>query len=150
MVPWAVIFDNAQLRSGLRAIHAQLAPAEATAIFDLARLGAAADRRSDIAEIGILLGLARIVYEMAAMTAMPVPGGVIDPSRLPALGAQLGSPGARELAFACTFLVMIHDRELTTEEAQLAGRLSETLAISPARANQLALHVESLARAAQR
>jgi hypothetical protein len=145
-----VIFDNAQLRTGLRAIHAQLAPAEAVAIFDLARLGAAADRRTDISEMGILLGLASVVYEMAAMASMPVPGGAIDPNRLPSLGTQLGSPGARELAFACVFLVMIHDRELTTEEAKLAGRLSEALAIAPARANRLALDMESLARAARR
>jgi hypothetical protein len=44
---------------------------------------------------------------------------------------------------------MIHDRELTTEEAKLAGRLSEALAIAPARANRLALDMESLARAAR-
>lgn len=145
-----MIFDNAQLRSGLRAIHAHLAPGEAVAIFDLARLAAAADRRTDISEMGILIGLASIVYEMAAMASMQVPRGAIDPNRLASLVAQLGSPGARELAFACAFLVMIHDRELTPEEASLAGRLSEALAIAPARANRLALDMESLARAAQR
>jgi hypothetical protein len=149
-VAWRVPFDDAQLRVGLRSIQIQLSPAEAIAIFDVARIAAAADRVTNVGEMAVLLALARIVYEMAGMTEMPVPRGAADPDQIFAIGGQLVSTGARELAFACAFLVMIHDGELTREEGQLASRLGQVLAIVPVRMNQLAAQMHALVAAARR
>jgi hypothetical protein len=145
-----VNLDSAQLRTGLRSIHAQLSPEEASAIFDVARLAASADGRTDIGEMAVLIEIARVVYEMAGVTDMPIPSLGIDQSRLLAIGDQLVPTGPRELAFACAFLVMIQDLVLDKAEGQLAGRLSEALVIAPERANQLALAMEALVRSARR
>jgi hypothetical protein len=145
-----VSFDGDLLRTGLRTIHDKLSPDEASAIFDVARLAAAADKKTDIGEMAVLIEIARIVYEMADVTDLPIPSLGIDQSRLLAIGEQLVPTGPRELAFACAFLVMIQDQVLAAEEGQLAGRLSEALMITPTRANQLALAMDTLARSARR
>jgi hypothetical protein len=144
-----VPLDNAKLRTALRTIHAHLSPAEASAIVDVARLAAAADKKTNADEMLALLALTRIVYEMAGVTELPVPTTAIDPSRLLDIGVTLEPMGARELAFACAFIIMIQDLELTKEEGMLAGRLGEALVLEPGRANQLALQMEALVRSAK-
>jgi hypothetical protein len=142
-----VSFDI-QLRSALQAIHGKPSPTEATAIIDVARLAAAADRRTDISETVVLLALTKIVCEMAGLKEVPE-STVLDGPRLAAIGEQLVPNGARELAYACAFLVMIQDLDLTKEESNMADALGEALVIEPARAKQLATSMETLVRSAR-
>jgi hypothetical protein len=143
-----VTFD-AQLRSTLESIHAKPTPTEASAIVDVARLAAAADKRTDLSETVVLLSLARIVCEMAGLTEAPAVTGPFDVHRIAEIGEQLVPPGARELAFACAFLVMIQDLELTAEESRLASALGEALVLSPTRTAELAKTMETLVRSAR-
>jgi tellurite resistance protein len=143
-----VQIDDATLRTTLESIHARPTPVETTAILDVARLAAAADGRSDVREAVVLLSLSRVLYHMAGMTDMPLPQGGIDPTRLLEIGEQLVPTGARELAFAAAFLVMMSDLQLTAEEHQLANKLGEALVLDPGRAHQLAVQMESLVRSA--
>jgi hypothetical protein len=142
-----VTFD-AQLRSTLQAIHRKPSPTEASAIVDVARLAAAADKRTDLSETVMLLSLTRIVCELAGLSELPAPK-VVDARRLAEIGEQLVPTGARELAYSCAFLVMIQDLELTKEESQMASALGEALVIEPARAKELAGKMESLVRSAR-
>jgi hypothetical protein len=142
-----VSFDI-QLRSALQSIHGKPSPSEATAIIDVARLAAAADKRTDISETVVLLALTKIVCEMAGMKEAPETT-VVDGKRLAEIGEQLAQNSARELAYACAFLVMVQDLDLTKEESQMANALGEALVIEPARAKQLATSMETLVRAAR-
>ena len=142
-----VSFD-AKLRSTLQAIHDRPTPDEASAIVDVARLAAAADKKTDLGETVTLLALTRIVCEMAGLTQVPETT-TIDVQRLLAIGEQLVPQGARELAYACAFLVMIQDLELTKEEDQLSRALGEALVLEPDRAKALAAQMESLVRTAR-
>ena len=137
-----------QLRTALQSIHSKPSPSEATAIIDVARLAAAADKRTDISETVVLLALTKIVCEMAGMNEVPETTAV-DGKRLAEIGEQLAQNSARELAYACAFLVMVQDLDLTKEESQMAGSLGEALVIAPARAKQLATSMETLVRAAR-
>jgi hypothetical protein len=144
-----VTFD-AQLRTSLQSIHAKPTPAEARAIIDVARLAAAADKKTDLSETVVLLALSKIVCDMAGVTEIPDPTAQIDPKRLMEIGESLVPNGARELAYASAFLVMIQDLELTTEESQLANGLADALVIQPDRAKQLASQMETLVRSARK
>jgi hypothetical protein len=143
-----VTFD-AQLRTTLQAIHAKPTPVEARAIIDVARLAAAADRKTDLSETVVLLAVARIVCEMAGVSEIPDANAKIDATRLAQIGEQLVPTGARELAYACAFLVMIQDLDLTKEESQLARGLGDALVIPEARARELAATMEQLVRSAR-
>jgi hypothetical protein len=144
-----VTFD-AQLRTALQAIHAKPTPKEASAIIDVARLAAAADKKTDLSEVVVLLSLSKIVCEMAGVTEMPNPSGTIDPKRLAEIGESLVQPAARELAYASAFLIMIQDLDLTKEESALAAGLADALVIEAARAKQLAAQMETLVRSARK
>lgn len=139
---------DAQLRSTLQSIHAKPTPTEARAIVDVARLAAAADKRTDLSETVVLLALSRIVCEMAGLTQLPETTS-IDGGRLAEIGEQLVPIGARELAYASAFLVMIQDLDLTKEESQLARGLGEALVIPPPRAAELSAQMEQLVRTAR-
>ena len=141
---------DAQLRTSLQSIHAKPTPGEARAIIDVARLAAAADKKTDLSETVVLLALSKIVCEMAGVTEIPDPSAPIDPRRLMEIGEQLVPNGARELAYASAFLVMIQDLELTKEESQLANGLADALVIQPDRAKQLASQMETLVRSARK
>lgn len=140
-------FDT-QLRNSLQSIHAKPSPTEARAIIDVARLAAAADGRTDLSEAVVLLALTRIVCEMADLGAVP-DATAIDADRLLEIGEQLVPTGARELAYACAFLVMIQDLKLTKEESQLASGLGDALVIDASRAGQLSSQMETLVRSAR-
>jgi hypothetical protein len=143
-----VTFD-VQLRSTLQSIHAKPTPTEARAIIDVARLAAAADNRTDLSEAVVLLAVSRIVCEMAGVAEIPDAKATIDGARLAEIGEQLVPTGARELAYACAYLVMVQDLEVTNEETQLARGLGEALVIAPPRAQELGATMEQLVRAAR-
>ena len=140
---------DAQLRSTLQSIHARPTPTEARAIIDVARLAAAADKKTDLSEAVVLLSLSRIVCEMAGLGELPDAGAAIDGARLAEIGEQLVPAGARELAYACAYLVMVQDLDVTSEETQLARGLGEALVIDPPRAQELSSTMEKLVRAAR-
>ncbi len=140
---------DVQLRSTLQSIHAKPTPTEARAIIDVARLAAAADNRTDLSEAVVLLALSRIVCEMAGVAEIPDAKASIDGARLLEIGEQLVPTGARELAYACAYLVMVQDLEVTKEESQLARGLGEALVIAPPRAQELGSTMEKLVRAAR-
>ena len=139
---------DAQLRTTLQSIHAKPTTAEARAIVDVARLAAAADNKTDLSETVVLLALTRIVCEMAGLSEVPATD-TIDAERLAQIGEQLVPTGARELAYACAFLVMIQDLELTKEESSMANGLADALVLDAARAKQLAGQMETLVRSAR-
>lgn len=138
--------DDARLRTVLRAIHDTLSPAEASAILDVARLAAAIDKKSNVDEMLVLLSLTRIICEMAGLAEMPMPTKAIDEHRLFDISDSLVPTGARELAFACAFLVMILDLELTQEENKLVHMLGDAMVLDPSRAKHLSKEMEALVR----
>ncbi len=137
---------DARLRTALQTIHARPTRDEAFAIIDVARLAAAADKRSDVGETSMLIGLTELLCEMAS-TEMPDITTQVDASRLLTIGDALQPMGARELAFACAYLVVAQDLELTEEEKQLVDMLPAALVIDPERAKQLGREMESMIRA---
>lgn len=139
---------DARLRSALSAIHAKPTPNEARAVIDVARLAAAADKRSDVGETSLLIGITQLLCEMAG-TAMPDFNAQIDSSRLMSIGECLEPMGARELAYACAYLIVIQDLTLTDEEKQLIDALPAALVIDPDRARQLGSEMETMIRAAK-
>ena len=140
-------FDTT-LRTTLTSIHAKPTAAEAAAVIDVARLAASADGKTDLSEAVVLLTLTRMICELAGITEVPAPKA-IDARRLAEIGDSLVPQGARELAFASAYLVMVQDLEVTAEEKRLADALGEALVIEPPRAKQLADTMESLVRAAR-
>lgn len=139
---------DARLKAALTAIHATPTADEARAIIDVARLAAAADKRSDVGETSVLLGLTQLLCEMSG-SAMPDLNAQVDASRLMSIGDTLEPMGARELAFACAYLIVIQDLTLTDEEKQLIEALPAALVIDPERACQLGGEMESMVRAAK-
>jgi hypothetical protein len=142
-----VTFD-AQLRTTLQGIYAKPSANEARAIIDVARLAATADGKTDLSETVVLLALTKIICERAGLHEVPNTTAV-DAKRLAEIGDTLSPQGARELAYASAFLVMIQDLELTTEESQMANGLAEALVIEAGRAKVLASSMEQLVRSAR-
>jgi len=144
-----VTFD-AQLKTALQGIHAKPTATEAAAIIDVARLAAAADNKTDLSETVVLLALTRIVCEMAGMAQLPDMNKPLDPKRLGEIGESLVPVGARELAYACAFMVMVQDLDVTKEESHMAAALGDALMLDNARAKALASQMEALVRAARK
>ena len=135
--------DNYDLRSTLRSIHAgSLTADEAKAILDITRRAAAADHRTDIAEMTMLLRIKDLVAQMADEVDLPV-SGTFDSVQARAL-----SPGARELAFACAYLVMDQDQTLAKEEVALASTLATELRVDEARKHELIMMIDRLVQSA--
>ncbi len=140
---------DAQLRTTLQSIYAKPSAAEAAAIVDLTRLAAAADKQTDLSETVVLLAVTRIICEMAGLSAIPVTPAAIDAKRLADIGDLLVPIGARELAYASAFLVMVQDLDVNAQEHHMAVVLGEALLLEPARTKQLAAQMEALVRAAR-
>lgn len=135
--------DNYDLRSTLRSIHDGVLTAdEAKAILDITRRAAAADRKTDIAEMTMLLRIKDLVAQMADEVSLPVSGNF---DRVEAMGL---SRGARELAFACAYLVMDQDLTLAAEEGALAKTLAAELGLDDTRRQELILMIDRLVRSA--
>lgn len=139
---------DARLKTALSEIHARPTPDEARAIIDVARLAAAADKRSDIGETSLLVGLTHLLCELSG-SALPDMNAQIDASRLLDIGDALEPAGARELAYACAYLMVIQDLRLTPEEKQLIDALPGALVIDPERARELGGQMEALIRGAK-
>ncbi len=139
---------DARLKNALSSIHASPTADEARAIIDVARLAAAADKRSDVGETSMLIGLTQLLCEMSG-TGMPDFRAQVDASRLLSIGDALEPMGARELAFACAYLIVIQDLTLSDEENQLIEALPGALVIDPERARQLGSEMETMVRAAK-
>jgi len=135
--------DNYDLRATLRSVHAgALTADEAKAILDITRRAAAADHKTDIAEMTMLLRIKDLLAQMADEVALPVSGNF---ERVPASAL---SRGARELAFACAYLVMDQDLTLVGEERVLANKLAVELGLDSARVQELITTIERLVRSA--
>ena len=139
---------DAQLRTTLEGIYAKPTADEARAIIEVARLAASADGKTDLSEQVVLLVLSKTICEMAGLDAAPETKA-IDAQRLAEIGDTLSPQGARELAYASAFVIMIQDLELTSEESQMANALGEALVIEAARAKQLSQQMEQLVRSAR-
>lgn len=135
--------DNYDLRVTLRSIYAgALTADEAKAILDITRRAAAADHKTDIAEMTMLLRIKDLLAQMADEVALPVSGTF---ERVPASAL---SCGARELAFACAYLVMDQDLTLVGEERVLANKLAVELGLENERVQELITTIEQLVRSA--
>jgi len=135
--------DNYDLRATLRSVHAgALTADEAKAILDITRRAAAADHKTDIAEMTMLLRIKDLLAQMADEVALPVSGNF---ERVPASAL---SRGARELAFACAYLVMDQDLTLVGEERVLANKLAVELGLDSAHVQELITTIERLVRSA--
>lgn len=138
--------DEVLLRTTLETIHARPTADEAIAVIDVARLAAAADGKSDVGEIVMLVTLQKILANMTGAEELPLSAAKIDQRRLFEIGEQLVPTGARELAFAAAYLVMVQDLEVTAEEHKLSTSLGAALVLDPERIEQLAAEMETLAR----
>src|SRR4051812_1653528 len=135
--------DNYDLRATLRSIYAgTLTADEAKAILDITRRAAAADHKTDIAEMTMLLRIKDLVAQLADEVSLPVSGHY---DRVEATGL---SRGARELAFACAYLVMQQDLKLADEESALANTLALELGLADARRQDLIAMIDRLVRSA--
>ncbi|MDX2087006.1 MAG: hypothetical protein SFX73_04105 [Kofleriaceae bacterium] len=138
--------DEVLLRTTLETLHARPTPDEAIAVIDVARLAAAADNKSDVGEITTLVTLQKLLANMTGHEELPLSAARIDQRRLFEIGEQLVPTGARELAFACAYLVMVQDLDVTAEERKLSTALGAALVLDPGRIEQLAAEMEALAR----
>lgn len=137
------VIDNYDLRATLRAIYrGDITADEAKGILDVTRRAAAADQKSDIAEMTMLLRLKDLVAQMAGETDVVVTG-----KAEPVYRTQW-TRGPRELAYACAYLVMSQDREFAREEKALAETLANELAIEPPRADEIRAMIDQLVRSA--
>ncbi len=135
--------DNYDLRATLRSVFSgALTTDEAKAILDITRRAAAADYKTDIAELTMLLRVKDYVAQLADEVSLPVTGNV---ERV--IASDL-SRGARELAFACAYLVMDQDLALADEEKALASTLGVELGLEEARMHELAATIDRLVRLA--
>lgn len=138
--------DDAKLHTILTTIHNELTEREATAIIDVARLAASVDKKSDVSEMAVLIQLLGHLTQMAKMEGIPFPTKAIDENRLLDISDSLLPVGARELAYACAYLVMISDLTMTAEETKLTSMLGDAMVIDPGRAKTLAATMEALVR----
>lgn len=138
--------DDARLHTVLTTIHRDLTEREASAIIDVARLAASVDKKSDVSEMAVLIQLLGHLTQMANMAGIPFPTKAIDEDRLLDISDSLIPNGARELAYACAYLVMISDQTMTPEETKLTSMLGDAMVIDPGRAKVLAATMESLVR----
>lgn len=137
------VIENYDLRATMRGICSEdLTAVEAKAIFDIVRRAAAADQKTDIAEMTMLLRLQDLVAQMAGEVSLPVTGHVevLDATKL--------TSGARELAFACAYLVMDQDLAIADEERALVTTLVTELGLEEARAQELIAMIDQLVRSA--
>lgn len=141
--PGVAEIDNYDLRATLRSVHAgPLTAEEAKSILDITRRAAAADHKTDIAEMTMLLRIKDLVTQMADEVSLPVTGN------FDRVQATTLSRGARELAFACAYLVMDQDLTLAADEAALATTLAVELGLDDARRQELIAMIDRLVHSA--
>jgi hypothetical protein len=135
--------DNYDLRATMRSIFAgPLTADEAKGILDITRRAAAADHKTDVAEMTMLLRIKDLLAQMADEVSLPVTGNV------EAVITSALSRGARELAFACAYLVMDQDLAIADEERALSETLGAELGLDDARRRDLIAMISRLVRTA--
>lgn len=118
------------------------------AVIDVARLAASIDKKSNVAETMLLISIHRVVTSMAGLDEMSLSSASIDEHRLLSISDSLVPMGARELAYACAYLVMMGDQKITVEEQKLSTMLGDVLVLEPGRTSALTRQMDELAKAA--
>jgi hypothetical protein len=118
---------------------------EALAIMELAQLAAGVENE-DLAEHATLQAVAQHVGSLVGWKPgelCPVPRGsaAIGEGWIEALAAQIGTPRARELAYACAFLVSVSNLELTASEHSELERFQRALGLGDRRATDLVIRL---------
>ena len=137
-----------QLRAALESIHARPTEPEAMAVIDVARLAASIDKKSSVSETMLLLAVHRVVTRMAGLDEMSLSSASIDEHRLLSISDSLVPMAARELAYACAYLVMMGDQKITVEETKLSTMLGDVLVLEPGRTSALTRQMDELAKTA--
>lgn len=139
--------DARQFSDAIRSIHAgPLSESDAEAIVAITQLAVDADGREDADELATFFMIGRALYELAGVKDAPTPTFAADQEdeeRLESLAGQLGTPAAKELAYAVAFLMAISDIELAPEESALVEALREALGLTEDRAAEIASTVSA-------
>lgn len=122
----------------------QLGPLEIRTILQVAQLAAAVDLDDDPAEGSLLHSLASRLCAAGGVPATSIPRLSPVPTddeeraaRIEVLVRRLPTTGARDLAFALAYLVIVSDLELAPIEDGLLQQLQRELTIPADRASQL-------------
>jgi hypothetical protein len=139
--------DPGRFREAIRTIHAgKLAEADAETIVAIAQMTVDADGREDPDEIQTFFAMGKALYELAGINDTPTPtfaGDEEDDERLRGLANKLGTPAAKDLAYAVAFVMSVSDIDLAPEEGALVEKLQAALAIDEDRAGELASTISS-------
>jgi hypothetical protein len=135
--------DATRLDQLLGTLHpGKLSPTDADTIVSLAQLSVDADDQEDSAEIRLLSSLGKAVFKRAGLDRTPRPE-LVDAAddadaRMHELARKLGTPHAREVAYAVAHLLAISDISIAPAEDRFLVSLRSALAIDPARADEIA------------
>ncbi len=152
----SIAVDQTRLRRILREIlpDRSLAPNEAHAILQFVQLAAGLDSDDQAQEHMVVQAIVQLVRSVSEFEPglepdelLPIPTLPDDDARLHWFGAiakQLRSHGARELAYAFAFLVLVGDLVLTTEEHTGLEELQRVLEIDHRRATALTVCVTEI------
>jgi hypothetical protein len=128
----------------------QLGPAEARTVLRLARLAAEIDLDDDPAEQALLRSLSVRLCTATGVALddlprpFPIPtDGEERAMQIAALVRWLPTTGARDLAFALAYLLIVSDLELAPVEDALLAQLQRALTIPAERAGRL---IDAIAR----
>jgi hypothetical protein len=128
----------------------QLGPAEARTVLQLARLAAEIDLDDDPAEQALLRSLTVRLCTATGVALDDLPHRFPVPTddeertvQIDALVQRLPPTGARDLAFALAYLLIVSDLEIAPIEDALLGQLQRALTIPPERRSRL---IDAVAR----
>lgn len=126
--------------------HTRLHRAEALAIMELARLAAGIDDDVELAEHATLQAIAQHVGSLVGWKPgelCPIPRGsaAVGEEWLELLAGQIVTRQARELAYACAFLVSVADLALTASEHAELERFQHALGLSHRCATDLVIRL---------
>src|SRR4051812_17094833 len=139
--------DPTRFRDAIRSIHTgTLSESDAETIVAIAQMAVDADGREDPDEIRTFFAMGKAIYELAGLKDSPTPtfaGDEEDDDRIKSLAGALGSPAAKELAYAVAFVMAVSDVDLAPEEGVLVEKLQDALAINEERAGELAATISA-------
>jgi hypothetical protein len=148
----SVVIDQTKLRRLCQAIllDERLDRRQAAMVLSIAQLAAGADHAEHSAEVALLHALAQWVSRETgiqperASAIPPLPDRVARLSWLRAIGRELHSPAARDLAFAFAFLVFVADLELVSRERTCSEELQRAFSIDDRRATDIVVLVTDI------
>jgi hypothetical protein len=134
--------DASRLDQLLGTLHpGKLSPVDADAIVSLAQLAVDADGQEDSDEVQLFFALGKAVFKRAGLTVTPSPE-FIDAdeadARMRELAGKLGTPQAREVAYAVAHVLAIADIAIAPAEDRFLVNLRAALALDAARADEIA------------